>query len=59
MHENYAEAFWVVGFETFDHELYRAIVLSIKSVTYPMIHQSATYHVRHRKICHVENNGLK
>ncbi len=53
------ETFRVVCLKALDHEFYRRIVLKEALARCCLKHKGrASYHVGHREVCHVEDNGL-
>lgn len=60
MNEDGPERFGVVGFKALDHEFDRCVVLRIHISMCVEIHNRTdeTYHVRQRKVGHIENDGL-
>ncbi len=57
MHEDYAKTFRIIGFEAFDHEFDRTVIL-IRQKDDPSHCALRTYHVCHGEACHVKNNRL-
>lgn len=47
MYEDYAQAFWIVCFEDFDHEFDRAVILTSSSAASNIFSMWTVYHVCH------------